>query len=98
MNASLIPFIIKERQREGNYKNHSVVFETWNFNGLETYEEYTSDLLFLVGSPLNLSISSDYGLYGQGGRDNHEHTGNLIISNQDTNARKIEFVRITWLD
>ena len=96
MEAALIMATVTQRAKEKNLDY------TWRYDSinLAAGEENTflaaNNLVILVGEPREIEITSDSGLYGQGGVEEHEHTGNITIKNSDSQASKVQLVRVIW--
>jgi hypothetical protein len=61
-----------------------------------TIEAYT-DLYFIVDDPLGLIVESDYGVYFPSTTlyDNiHQHKGEIQITNNDVESRRIKFIQV----
>lgn len=96
MEASLINDLIKLRATE-KQANYTWRYDTINLDAGQTQAiSAHKNLLILVGEPRFIQISSDRGFYNYGELDEHEHTGNVSLTNMETQASKVSFVRVIW--
>lgn len=99
MESSLIPIFIANRIDQQKSKNYNLDTVELSVEPNTTRViEGKNSLLFLEGFPNFLIVKSENGTYGQGDGNTHEHTGNIKITNYDTSARFIRFVKITFQD
>ncbi|MDB5274471.1 MAG: hypothetical protein JWO58_2838 [Chitinophagaceae bacterium] len=57
-----------------------------------------NELWFIIDDPAGIRVESGYGVYDTTGElnsfdNNHQHRGEILILNQDTDIRRIKFVQ-----
>ena len=99
MQAELIIDFVKNRARERNAAEYILDYEQLIIGGNQTKTILAQNAIyFLVGDPKFVVIESDNGLYGNGNRNTHEHSGSFSITNPESTEAKISFVKAIFID
>ncbi len=58
-----------------------------------------NELWFIVDDPQGITVESDYGIYDTTGgyvfENSHQHKGEIVVANPDTDNRKVKFIQVT---
>lgn len=99
MTEALILQQIPEKIRQLRYKKYHLrhIDFTVTAGNQKTIAGY-NELWYIVGYPMGITISSDYGWYDTTGfpdvENEHEHRGLITISNPDNEDKRIQFIQV----
>lgn len=99
MTEEFILEYIPIRIKELGYSNYHIRPRDFMIKGnsMKTLTAY-NELYFIVGEPQGLLIESDYGVYDSTGSFIEEnacmHRGEINITNQDTDPKRIKMIQI----
>lgn len=92
MDSALIPLLAANRAEGKPYVSEHIQYLVGPASNKTVSD---NGICFLVGHPTEVDIKSDIGIYDQVYGD-HEHKGNISITNTSTEPKIITFIRITF--
>lgn len=103
MSEDFIMQIIPERIRQLGYSNYHIRYRDLNIKPLVTESiSAFNELWFVIDDPPGLLIESYYGIYDSTGDyvfDNaHQHRGEILIRNPDSENKKVKFVQVILIN
>jgi len=99
MSEELILQLIPERIRQSGYKNYHLRYRDFTIKASSTLViPAFNEFWFISGDPQGLLVESGYGIYDSTGAylsDNtHIHRGEIVITNEDPENKRIKFVQV----
>ncbi len=99
MSEEFILQHIPRRIEQLGYKKYHIQYKDFFIRADSyTFIEAYNELYFVVGDPRGIVIESDYGIYNSTGQvlcDNeHQHKGEIILSNPGTEDKRVKFVQV----
>ncbi len=99
VRAELILGYLPHRIKQLGFSQYNIRYRDF-LVAAETTKELSAynELYFIVDSPQDLKVESDYGIYDTTGEyvseNTHQHRGAVKITNPTDTARKIEFIQV----
>ena len=95
MQSDIIFKILEHRAAEQGWKKYVPVYEQFPIPAKSTFTiDAWNTQYFLIDSPKSIEIISGYGQYNLGGRNEHEHSGMVEITNLDSVEIWVSFIKI----
>lgn len=99
MTENLIAQRIPERIKQLGYNNYHIRYRDLTIKPFETLRIAAyNELWFVVDDPPGLVIESAYGIFDSTGTylsdSMHEHRGEIVITNPDSEFKRIKFIQV----
>ena len=103
MSEEFILQHIPRRIAQLGYRSYHIQYKDFFIRSASTFRiEAFNELYFIIGDPMGIVVESDYGIYDSTGLvlcDNeHQHKGEIILSNPGSDDKRVKFVQVIIAD
>jgi hypothetical protein len=99
MTEEFIMGYIPKRLKQLGYETYHIRHRDYSVQAGSSFTiDAYNELYFIIGSPDDLTIDSDYGMYDSTGsftgENMHQHKGFITITNPTDSNKRVEFIQV----